>query len=148
MHEFKYRNQPQLAVYLGKQAALDWQDSAYFETIDFLVPVPLHPRKRRLRSYNQAECIAQGLSEILKIPVEASSLVRKSYQSSQTKEHRFERWQKVSGNFTLLEDHPFTNRHLMLVDDVVTTGATLEACAQALLDIPGLKLSLFCLAQA
>lgn len=148
MHQFKYRDQPRLALWLAQQAAQEWQASAFFEDIDLIIPVPLHPRKRKKRGYNQAEQIALGLSRILLIPCDFNSLRRSEYKRSQTREHRFERWQQVSRSFSFERSASFKGNHILLVDDVVTTGATLEACAQVLHRSGSLKVSVFCLAHA
>lgn len=148
MHQFKYKNRPDLAFYLGRRAAEEWVDSGFFKTLDFIVAVPLHPRRLRQRGYNQAACIAKGMSAALGIPVRSDLLERSLFQKSQTKEHRFERWQNVSQNFRLQSKISLQSCHILLVDDVITTGATLEACAQVLLKEPELRISVFCLAHA
>ena len=147
MHQFKYRDQMELAVWLGSTLAKEWAESPICKQVDGLIPVPLHRRKQRRRGYNQAEAIARGLAIGLNKPLHCN-LKRVAYGESQTKGNRFRRWQQVSSVFELQSPEQLQGRHLLLVDDVVTTGATLEACAQVLLEVPGLKLSLLTLAHA
>jgi ComF family protein len=107
-----------------------------------IVPVPLHPRKERSRGYNQSIEICKGISESMKRPIISGNLIRQIHTSSQTHKGRYERWENVSGIFRVKDCDAFAGKHLLLVDDVITTGATLEACCHPLLDIPGVKVSI------
>lgn len=147
MHQFKYREEVDLAVWLGTTLGKEWAKAPICRDIDALIPVPLHRRKQRRRGYNQAEAIARGLAQSLEKPL-LDNLVRLRFGRSQTKGSRFLRWRQVSQVFEVREPESLAGKHLLLVDDVVTTGATLEACGGELLKIPGLKLSLLTLAQA
>lgn len=132
LHDLKYRGNKRVGLYLGHLLGYDLKDTSYAQC-EFLVPVPLHPRRKRKRGYNQSELIAEGVSEILHIPVLSSLLVRKFHQGSQTFMGRYERFENVSGSFAIAKKAPSMNgKSILLVDDVVTTGATLEACCQAL----------------
>ncbi|HYQ59030.1 MAG TPA: phosphoribosyltransferase family protein, partial [Draconibacterium sp.] len=113
-----------------------------------LIPVPLHRRKEKKRGFNQSEWIARGIAEVLKKPVDNETLYRRVFTSTQTKRNRFERWQNVENVFGLNNSKILENKHILLVDDVVTTGATLEACALHLLKLPGTKVSIATLAFA
>jgi len=148
MHAIKYQNRPKLGAFLGTKAASEWQDSDFFRDIDLIVPVPLHWRKRMKRGYNQASHIAQGLSEVLNIPVDESFLYRAQYRNSQTRENRFKRWSNVNSVFALKAHLAVTDKHILLVDDVLTTGATLEACLRVMAEMHGCKFSVFTLAHA
>jgi ComF family protein len=116
--------------------------------LEGIVPVPLHPKRERERGYNQSAMFAQGLSEILNVPVLSKSLLRKTFTNTQTKKKRMERFQNVGDVFVVEQQHRIKGKHLLLVDDVLTTGATLEMCGQALLDITGTRLSLATIAIA
>lgn len=149
IHALKYKGKKKIADKLGTLLARDIQSSDYFEDLDFILPVPLHQRKLNLRGYNQAELISNALSEVLEIPVRADLLKRLNYQETQTRKGRTERWLNVSNSFKLHGSADILEgKHIMLVDDVLTTGATLEACAIPLLQIPEIKLSVATLAYA
>ena len=123
-------------------------EATEFRKIDVVVPVPLHPRKLKKRGFNQSEWIASGIAEALEKPVSGNNLQRKVFTSTQTKKNRFERFKNVDGIFAIKSAHQFTGKHVLLVDDVVTTGSTLEACAVELLKIPETKVSIATLAFA
>ena len=148
MHAIKYKNRPRLATYLASKAAADWQESNFFDGIDLIVPVPLHWRKRIKRGYNQATYIAHGLSQVLNIPVDESFLYRANYRQSQTRETRFKRWRNVKSVFALKTHLAVSGKHILLVDDVLTTGATMEACLRTMEDMPDCSFSIFTLAHA
>ncbi len=148
MHQFKYKDQPQLAVHLGRMLGEEWREASICKNIDLIIPVPLHPRKQRKRGYNQAAKIGEGLAEALDKPLVLDQLKRQVYRRSQTREHRFNRWSQVKSVFVLEKPEALKAKHILLIDDVVTTGATLEACLQAMTDIPDAKFSVLTLARA
>ena len=106
------------------------------------MPVPLHPSKQRRRGYNQSEVLAEGVSSILKKPVLKDAISRKVITSTQTKKGRFERWLNVEGIFQCDNPERLEGRHILLIDDVVTTGATLEALASPILRLNGTSISI------
>lgn len=148
LHQLKYRGLKQLGEYMGAQFALEIQDTKWIQSVDLLCPVPLHPRKERQRGYNQSYHLAKGLSEKLGIPVEREALIRRKFSSTQTKKGRYERWENVGTIFELRHPERVEGKHLLLVDDVVTTGATLEACGATILRDCSAKISILTLAIA
>ena len=133
LHDLKYRGNRLVGYYLGRLLGHELASSS-FASCDLMVPVPLHPRKLRQRGYNQSEVIARGTSEVTGIPVETGLLERAVHQRSQTSLGRYARYENVSGNFRLTRHPPDVNgKKILLIDDVVTTGSTLEACSLELL---------------
>jgi ComF family protein len=148
LHYLKYRGNQSVGEELGRMFGVDCNEVNYFRDVDYIVPVPLHPRKQRQRGYNQSEAIARGLQVLLPREIENKNLKRRYYSSTQTRKGRFERWENVNNLFAQNNHVRFENKHILLVDDVVTTGATLEACAQAVLESRGAKVSIATLAYA
>ena len=148
LHELKYRNNKELGELLGKYAAADLLDSSDFASIDVIIPVPLHPKKHIQRGYNQSEWIGRGLSKVLDKPQDISTLIRVRENTTQTKKTVFERYENTEGIFELSDKEKLNDKHILLVDDVLTTGSTLEACISVLLQIEGVKVSVFTLAVA
>ena len=148
MHQFKYKNEREVGAYLGKLFAQELTSSEAFSSIDCIVPVPLHPDKEKKRGYNQSEVIGAGMAEVFGVPMYTSVLRRKIFTKSQTKKARYERWENVSSVFEVSEKETISNKHILLIDDVVTTGATLEACAQKLIEEAQTEVSIATLAVA
>lgn len=148
MHAFKYRGNKDLGHQLGLIMGNQLLESGRFADIDILIPLPLHEKKQRRRGYNQAEVLCNGMSEILKIPVANDVVIRPSATETQTKKHRIERWRNMEGKFSLKNQNKIVNKNVLLVDDVITTGATIEACAAALLkaQVIGLNIAALCYA--
>lgn len=142
VHQFKYRRHKELGHYLGRLMGQALAESSRFATIDALVPLPLHPAKERARSFNQAAVLCEGIAAVLQKPVLKDVVRRTEYTESQTKKSRVERWQNMQGRFEVLHPQALAGKHILLVDDVVTTGATLEACGRALTACGPLQLSL------
>ena len=119
-----------------------------FNDIDLIIPVPLHPKKQKRRGYNQAEMIAEGISEKMQLPLLAGALRRTGFSETQTHKSRSERWNNIAGLFRVDQTGQIAGKHLLLVDDVITTGATLEACAAELLTVEDTRVSIVTVAYA
>jgi ComF family protein len=148
IHLLKYKGNQEVGVYLGELMGKSLLNSNRFKNIDGLVPLPLFPEKERKRGYNQAAVICNGMSEVMNLPVLNNVLVRQRFTETQTKKHRTERWENVEGSFAVLNELAFKGKHLLLVDDVITTGATLEASGNIILKIPNVQLSIATLTTA
>jgi ComF family protein len=140
IHGLKYKNKKQIGIYLGKEIGKTIKASNW--NLDGIVPVPLHPKKEAFRGYNQSDMIANGIHEALSIPVFNHHLKRIKNTATQTDKTRAERIENVSGAFAVSKKEEMQGKHLLLVDDVFTTGATLESCATTLLQIPDVKVSI------
>jgi ComF family protein len=136
MHQLKYKGCQQLGVYLGQLIGYELMSSSRFNSIDAILPLPLFAAKEKIRGYNQATVIAEGISNITKIPVFTDWIARTQFTETQTKKTREERWQNVEGLFKVIKPEALKNKSVLLVDDVLTTGATLEACSIAIKNIP------------
>jgi len=149
IHQIKYNSKKQLAFELGKQLALDLKKSKFYTQIDCITFVPMHKKKEKKRGYNQSEWIAKGISDVLSISLMKNILIKYKNTKSQTKKNRKERLENVKNVFALNKTYqPYKNKHILIVDDVLTTGATLEACCIELLKIPKVKISAVTLAIA
>jgi ComF family protein len=148
IHELKYNGNKEIGHYLGNMMGRSMLNCERFSGLNEIIPLPLFIEKEFKRGYNQAAVLSSGISNILQLPVRNDIVSRKRYTETQTKKHRTERWENVEGSFAINnEDHCF-NKHILLVDDVITTGATLEACGSSILGIDGTKLSIATLAWA
>ncbi len=148
VHRLKYEGNKKIGRVMGRCMAAELLPSGFFEGVDVLMPVPLHPKKQRARGYNQSELLARGLSEVTGLPVDARSLVRQKHVESQTRKSAYERWANVEGIFRLECPERFAGKHVLLVDDVLTTGATTTACADAFADVPDVRISILTLSMA
>lgn len=147
LHRLKYEGKKEIGLEIGRLHGSILREAPLFKGVDVIVPVPLHPRKQRLRGYNQSALYAQGLSECLRVPWQ-EALRRQTFTSSQTRKSRMERFANVEKVFELADVSAVQGKHVLLVDDVLTTGATLEACAQSLLISPDTRLSVATIAIA
>lgn len=139
IHRLKYHGDKEIGRYLGRMLAQTLQGSARFADIDWVVPVPLHPRKRKARGFNQVDILAQGMEE--RGYISAPHALRRVENSvSQTSKNMMERWENVNGIFALNDVNLLRGKKVLLLDDVLTTGATLEACASELMKIEGIQL--------
>ena len=142
MHQFKYRGNKDIGLYLGKLMGYALSSSNRFSYLDALIPVPLFPSKERKRGFNQATVLCEGIAEVLNIPVWKDVICRNSFTETQTKKGRIERWQNMEGRFELIKRQQLEGRHVLLIDDVVTTGASLESCGTELLKANDMRLSI------
>lgn len=142
IQQVKYKGNKELGTYLGRLMGHAMAASNRFSLIDALVPLPLFPAKEKKRGYNQATVLCEGIAQVLNKPILKNVVVRTLHTESQTKKNRVERWQNMEGRFELIHPESIANKHVFLVDDVVTTGATLEACGRELLQAPNLQLSI------
>jgi ComF family protein len=147
IHEMKYFNQKQLGILLGRWFG-DELTNTSFRQADLIHPVPLHAVKLKKRGYNQSEQIALGLSQALGIPLETTLIERVVNTDTQTRKTKYERWSNVEGIFRVTKPEKLINKHILLVDDVVTTGSTLEACAIPLLALEATAVSILTLGYA
>lgn len=147
MHRFKYHRERELGLQLGRIMGLQLRKAGRF-AVDALVPLPLFPAKEKKRGYNQATILCEGMAEALNLPVLTNVVARPQFTETQTKKGRIERWKNMEGKFVLTNPELIQGRHLLLVDDVITTGATLEACGTELLKGENVQLSVasFCVA--
>jgi len=140
--QLKYHDNKEIGTYLGKLTALQMQQTDRFSSIDCIIPLPLNNKRQQKRGYNQAALIAEGISGVLNIPVITNAVKRKLFTETQTKKDRTSRWQSMQDVFEINNASLIENKHVLLVDDIITTGATLEACGNVMLQVPGLKLSI------
>lgn len=148
VHRFKYMRQPEIAYELGLKAAQEGIKTDFFDGIDVIIPVPLHRWRLRQRGYNQSEYIARALSEVTKVPMATSYLVRKRDNPQQAMKSSEEREENVRDLFKVRYPEELFRKHILLVDDVVTTGSTVRSCMEALKECLGCSISVFSLAIA
>lgn len=143
VYSFKYRNHPEYAEHIGRMAAKEMLASGFFSGIDTIVPVPLAPKRQRARGYNQSERLAKGISGITGIPIDGRAVIRHTFVESQTQKSYWQRMENVATVFTLRDKEALTGKHVLIVDDVVTTGATMVACANEIAKSEGTRTSVF-----
>lgn len=148
LHNIKYKSNKDLAHLMGEWYANDLKHHENIKEATVVIPVPLHAKKLKQRGYNQSEEFAKGLSKGLHINLNTTSLKRSEYTSTQTKKNKFERWENVEDVFEISQTDTLKHQHIILVDDVITTGATIEACCVKLQEIEGIKISVLCIAYA
>lgn len=146
IHQLKYEGKKELGITLGQLAAEKLKKDAFFNGIDYLVPVPIHPLKEKVRGYNQSQYIAEGIQQTSDVPLNKELIIKQIHRPSQTKKNRFQRWKNVSSTFQLQNTKGMEGKHFLLVDDVLTTGSTIEACALELQKIEQVKISLLAMA--
>lgn len=146
IHQLKYKGNRELGRFLGRIMGDVLTQSNRFNDIDLLVPLPLHASRERKRGYNQATILCEGMAELMKRPVISDAVIRHSATSTQTKKNRIARWENIEGRFSIVDKSKLQGRHLLLVDDVITTGATLEACAASLMALTDVSVSIVTLA--
>lgn len=148
LYELKYYRNPQIGRFLGRCMAMELKPAGFFDGIDYIIPVPLHSKKFRKRGYNQSEMLADGISLAAGCEVLSGALLRSSDTETQTRKGYYERWMNVKDVFAYVPVKDLSGKHVLLVDDVFTTGATIVACADALKKIPDIRISVLTLALA
>lgn len=148
VHQVKYRKNLPLGRYLGELMANGMLENGLYDDVDVLVPLPLNKKKLAKRGFNQSMLLCEGMSAVLNKPIENIAVLRKKFTETQTHKSRLERLMNVEEVFGINDAHLLENKHALLVDDVITTGATMEACGKILCSVPGLRLSMASLAAA
>jgi len=147
LHNLKYENKPEigteLGIYLGQELV-----KLNFTDFDIILPVPLHPKKQKIRGYNQSEDIAIGINQVIDKPIDTKSVVRTVFTNTQTKKNKTERWENVKNIFEVKHPKKIQGKHILIVDDVITTGATIESLAKVIEKIPDIKISIATIAVA
>jgi len=146
LHLLKYRNRKDIGLLFGNMMGRSLGLSGRFSECTDILPLPLFAKRQKQRGYNQSALIAEGVSAAMKIPVQYGWLTRIKETQTQTNKNRIERWQNMEGKFNISDQDKLSHRHILLVDDVITTGATLEACAGVIRSVPGARGSIACLA--
>ena len=146
IHQLKYKNNQKVGIFLGEWLGQKLLETKAYNSIDYIIPVPLHKDKLRLRGYNQLTKFGETLSSILNIKYLEGVLIRNTMAKTQTLKKRLDRFKSLVNNFSLINANLLKNKHVLLIDDVVTTGATLEACCKELLKIEGMKISIVTIA--
>ena len=147
MHQLKYKGNKELGRQLGRLMGYDLKKASRFNSIDLLVPLPLFPSKEKSRGYNQATILCEGIAEVMNVEISRDAIIRTQFTETQTRKGRLERWQNMEGKFHLMNPEKIRNKNILLVDDVITTGATLEACGHEVLQASS-KLSIATLCYA
>ncbi|MGM9826366.1 MAG: ComF family protein [Paludibacteraceae bacterium] len=148
IHSMKFHEQPEIATLLAKEAAYDFLQTDFFEGIDIILPIPLHPKRLRERGFNQSEYIARALSEVTKIPMNTTLLTRRKHTAQQALLQGDERKNNMVNAFEVNHPEELYRKHILLVDDLITSGATMRACMQALQPCRGAHYSVFALCKA
>jgi ComF family protein len=148
VHQLKYKSKTEVGILLGELYGRDLKKAVLFQTVDIVVPVPLHWKKQKKRGFNQSEMFGRGLAKSMNAKLDINTLSRRVDTETQTKKSKAERWENVRDVFELTNPAHFEGKHILLVDDVITTGATMEASANTLLTIPGVKVSVATIAFA
>lgn len=140
--QLKYKSNKEAGYFLGRMMGHALLQTERFNEVAVLIPLPLNPKKEHIRGYNQAAVICEGISEVWHRPVCTDAVTRVRFTETQTHQNRVSRWQNMEGVFRVTRPELIKNRHVLLVDDVITTGATLEACGSAIKEIEGTELSI------
>lgn len=148
IHQLKYQNRPDIGQELGRLFGSELASEPAFLEPEYILPVPLHPKKEKKRGYNQSKTIADGLATFLPAKVRSDMLIRKTFTETQTRKGRYERWENVEEVFGVTHPDELNGKHILLVDDILTTGATIEGCAQVLHKAAQVKISVVTLGYA
>ena len=142
LYELKYKNHPEIGEFFGRMIAEEWNDTGFFEGIDLIVPVPLAKERQRQRGYNQSLHIALGIGSVTRLPIVTNAVSREQFVESQTQKDRWQRNENVEGCFRLNDGSALKGRHVLLIDDVVTTGATICSCGREMLKAGDVRFSI------
>lgn len=142
MHQLKYKERPEVGVYFGRKLGQVMSTSPLYHDIDVVLPIPLHPKKLRIRGYNQSKVIADGFVEAYPVSILTDVLIRVEHSETQTRKNRWDRYQNVRDMFGVINPEKIAGKHVLLIDDVITTGATIEACVKHLLSVEGVRVSI------
>lgn len=148
IHKMKYADQPMIGYWLGRQAALEMQFADFFEGIDLIIPMPLHPKRLRARGYNQAEYIAKGIHEVTGIPIDITHVTRARNTPKQALQRGEARKANVADAFAVNHPEQLYHKHILVIDDLITTGETMRSCLKAMKKIRGATFSVFALCKA
>jgi ComF family protein len=148
VHQLKYKGKKEIGVFMGEIYGKELMLSTDFAKTEIILPVPLHPKKEKKRGFNQSEVFAMGLSSSMHVPYDTHTLIRTFASETQTRKTRFKRWENVKEIFSLQDKEKLSHKHLLLVDDVITTGATIEACVNLLNTIEGVTINIASIAVA
>ncbi len=148
LHQLKYNNHPEVGIRLGKIFGREIKELGMHYEFDMIIPIPLHKSREKKRGYNQSTKFAEGLMHELKVPCMNDLVVRLKNTSTQTRKSKTERWENVEHAFGVIHPSAVENKRILLVDDIITTGASLEACGKQLLDYGCSELSIACIAEA
>ncbi|HCQ30644.1 MAG TPA: hypothetical protein DIU39_10180 [Flavobacteriales bacterium] len=148
IHQVKYKKQKELGVFLGEIMGIAMSKSNRWTNFDYIIPVPLHPKKEKIRGYNQSLLLAEGIAKHITGEVLNDNLVRNIFTETQTKKSRLERWKNTSDIFVLNNPKQINQKHILLIDDIITTGSTLEACINALKQYADCRVSVITFAAA
>jgi ComF family protein len=146
LHQFKYKGNREIGKFIGELYGHELKKTESFGSVDTIIPVPLHKKKEKKRGFNQSEYFAKGLSISMKNEINTKTLFREKMSETQTKKTKFKRWENVNNIFLIRNSENIKGKHILLVDDVITTGSTIEACAEALQQIPDIKISVAAIA--
>jgi ComF family protein len=141
IHTLKYKGRKDIGIFIGDLYGHTLKHAEPFSSAEIIVPVPLHKRKLKRRGYNQSDYFAEGLSKAMKVPLETKIMKRVMDTDSQTRKHRYQRFENVNRVFEVVQPKAIEGKHILLVDDVITTGSTLTACAESILQIPETRVS-------
>ena len=148
IHKMKYADQPMIGYFLGRQAAIEFQYADFFDEIDVIIPIPLHPKRLNERGYNQSEYIAKGISDVTGIPIDLTHVTRTRNTPKQALQRGEERRENMAEAFAVNHPEQLYHKHILVVDDLITTGETMRSCLKAMKIIRGTKITVFALCKA
>lgn len=147
IHQLKYKGRRDVGEVVGRLMGYELMKSAFQDT-EVIVPVPLHAQRKKMRGYNQSDCFGEGLSASMQLPFYSEAIVRTQATSTQTRKHRYDRFKNVDNIFQVVDQELLSHKSILLIDDVITTGSTLIACADSLTRLPGTTVSIAAIACA